>query len=71
MAMLYMILFLNTWLEKYKRRKKQMTKKKITKKTKRKKETEFQKGMKKHLNKRFSGLKFKNLGDGITEISFN
>ena len=44
-------------------------KKKLVKK--RKKETEFQKGMKKHLNQRFSGLKFKNLGDGITEISFN
>ena len=47
------------------------TKRKITKKTKRKKETEFQKGMKKYLKERFSGLKFKNLGDGMTEISFN
>ena len=45
-------------------------KKKLTRK-KRKKETEFQKGMKKHLKERFSGLKFKNNGDGITEISFN
>ena len=48
-----------------------MIKKKKLVKKKRKKETEFQKGMKKHLNKRFSGLKFKNLGDGMTEISFN
>ena len=54
-----------------KQREETMTKKKTIKKVKRKKETEFQKGMKKHLNKRFSGLKFKNLGDGMTEISFN
>ena len=60
----------NTLLKKYNRKDIAMTKKKkLTKK--RKKETEFQKGMKKHLNKRFSGLKFKNLGDGMTEISFN
>ena len=60
----------NTLQKKYNRKDKAMTKKKrLTKK--RKKETEFQKGMKKHLNKRFSGLKFKNLGDGMTEISFN
>ena len=60
----------NTLQKKYNRKDKAMTKKKKLIK-KRKKETEFQKGMKKHLNKRFSGLKFKNLGDGMTEISFN
>ena len=48
-----------------------MIKKKKLVKKKRKKETEFQKGMKKHLRERFSDLKFKNHGDGITEISFN
>ena len=48
-----------------------MIKKKKLVRKKRKKETEFQKGMKKHLRERFSGLKFKNHGDGITEISFN
>ena len=46
-----------------------MTKKKIVKK-KRKKETPFQKAMKKKLRSEFSGLKFKNIGDGMTEISF-
>ena len=47
-----------------------MKKKKLVKK-KTKKESEFQKGMKKHLKSRFSGLKFKNLCDGMTEISLN
>ena len=61
----------NTLQKKYNRKDKAMTKKKKLVRKKRKKETEFQKGMKKHLRERFSGLKFKNLGDGITEISFN
>ena len=46
-----------------------MTKKKIVKK-KRKKETAFQKAMKKKLRSEFSGLRFKNVGNGMTEISF-
>jgi len=46
-----------------------MKKKKIDKK-KRKKESSFQKTMKKKLKSEFTGLKFKNVGDGITEISF-
>ena len=33
--------------------------------------SEFQKAMKKKLRSEFSGLKFKNRGDGMTEISFN
>ena len=45
-----------------------MKKKKINKK---KKLTKFQKVMKQKLQSRFSGLKFKNVGDGMTEISFN
>ena len=54
-----------------KQRKETMTKKNTVKKTKRKKENEFQKVIKKKLRSQFSGLKFKNLGDGMTEISFN
>jgi hypothetical protein len=46
-----------------------MKKKKIDKK-KRKKESSFQKAMKKKLRSEFTGLKFKNVGDGMTEISF-
>ena len=46
-----------------------MKKKKTNKKIK--KESPFQKAMKKNLKSKFSGLKFKNLGDGMTEISFN
>ena len=46
-----------------------MKKKKIDKK-KRKKETAFQKAMKKKLRSEFSGLRFKNVGNGMTEISF-
>jgi len=44
-------------------------KKKLVKK-KKQKESGFQKAMKKKLRSEFSGLKFKNRGDGITEISF-
>tara|TARA_R110000751_G_scaffold260176_1_gene359512 strand:- start:36 stop:179 length:144 start_codon:yes stop_codon:yes gene_type:complete len=47
-----------------------MKKKKLVKK-KKEKESEFQKAMKKKLRSKFSGLKFKNRGDGMTEISFN
>jgi len=47
-----------------------MKKKKLVKKRKQK-ESEFQKAMKKKLRSEFSGLKFKNRGDGMTEISFN
>ena len=47
-----------------------MKKKKLVKK-KREKESGFQKAMKKKLRSDFSGLKFKNSGDGITEISFD
>ena len=45
-----------------------MKKKKTNKKKNRMK---FQKVMKQKLQSRFSGLKFKNIGDGMTEISFN
>ena len=38
---------------------------------KKKKLIKFQKVMKQKLQSRFSGLKFKNVGDGMTEISFN
>jgi hypothetical protein len=38
---------------------------------KKKKLIKFQKVMKQKLQSRFSGLKFKNIGDGMTEISFN
>jgi len=47
-----------------------MKKKKPVKK-KTEKESGFQKAMKKKLRSEFSGLKFKNRGDGMTEISFN
>ena len=47
-----------------------MKKKKLVKK-KREKDSGFQKAMKKKLRSEFSGLKFKNRGDGMTEISFN
>ena len=43
---------------------------KKTNKKKEKKESPYQKVMKKKLKSKFSGLKFKNLGDGMTEISF-
>ena len=46
-----------------------MKKKKLVKKRKQK-ESEFQKAMKKKLKSEFSGLKFKNRGNGMTEISF-
>ena len=46
-----------------------MKKKKLVKKRKQK-ESEFQKTMKKKLKSEFSGLKFKNRGNGMTEISF-
>ena len=45
-------------------------KKKKTNKKNRKKETAFQKAMKKKLRSEFSGLRFKNVGNGMTEISF-
>ena len=45
-----------------------MKKKKTNKK---KKLIKFQKVMKQKLQSRFSGLKFKNVGDGMTEITFN
>jgi hypothetical protein len=45
-----------------------MKKKKTNKK---KKLIKFQKVMKQKLQSRFSGLKFKNIGEGMTEISFN
>ena len=45
-------------------------KKKKTNKKNRKKETAFQKAMKKKLKSEFSGLKFRNRGNGMTEISF-
>jgi len=44
--------------------------KKKTNEKKGKKESPHQKAMKKKLKSKFSGLKFKNLGDGMTEISF-
>ena len=46
---------------------------KIHKNSKRKKikDSDFQKAMKKKLRSEFSGLKFKNRGDGMTEISFD
>tara|TARA_R100001510_G_scaffold35185_1_gene31702 strand:+ start:418 stop:558 length:141 start_codon:yes stop_codon:yes gene_type:complete len=46
-----------------------MKKKKLVKKRKQK-ESEFQKAMKKKLKSEFSGLKFRNRGNGMTEISF-
>ena len=46
-----------------------MKKKKLVKKRKQK-ESEFQKTMKKKLKSEFSGLKFINRGNGMTEISF-
>tara|TARA_R100001509_G_scaffold146657_1_gene103729 strand:+ start:708 stop:848 length:141 start_codon:yes stop_codon:yes gene_type:complete len=46
-----------------------MKKKKLVKKRKQK-ESEFQKAMKKKLRSEFSGLKFRNRGNGMTEISF-
>ena len=46
-----------------------MKKKKLIKKRKQK-ESGFQKSMKKKLRSEFSGLKFRNRGDGVTEISF-
>ena len=46
-----------------------MKKKKHVKK-KKQKESEFQKAMKKKLRSEFSGLKFRNRGNGMTEISF-
>ena len=46
-----------------------MKKKKLVKKRKQK-ESGFQKAMKKKLRSEFSGLRFKNVGNGMTEISF-
>jgi hypothetical protein len=51
-----------------------MTKKKMVKKTKKKTLNvvdEYNKQLAKKLKKDFSGIKTKNLGDGIMEISFN
>ena len=49
-------------------------KKKITKKTKKKSSNikdEFNKHLAKKLKKDFSGIKTKDMGDGMLEISFN
>ena len=70
-----MILFFNMWLRKYnnKQKGKTMTKKKMVKKTKKKTLNvvdEYNKQLAKKLKKDFSGIKTKNLGDGMMEISF-
>jgi hypothetical protein len=50
-----------------------MSKKKIVKKTKKKSsiKDKFNKELSKKLKDRFSGIKTKDMGDGIMEISFN
>ena len=51
-----------------------MTKKKITKKTKKKSKKpveDFNKFFRKKIKEDFPGLKVKDIGDGMTEISFN
>ena len=56
-----------------KQRKETMTKKKTVKKTKKKLsiKDKFNKDLSKKLKDRFSGIKTKDMGDGIMEISFN
>jgi Sec-independent protein translocase protein TatA len=53
---------------KQKTRKESMPKTKKNKLSERKKDS-FHKALKKKLNQQFGGLKIKNLGDGLTEIS--